>query len=159
MGFAHEIEMIRIAHKAGLLTSPYVFTPEDARLMTEAGADVIVPHLGLTTSGKIGAQTAISLSEAVDRVQAMHDAARAVSKDVIVLCHGGPIATPSDAAYVLARTSGIAGFFGASSVERLPTEIAITAAVRDFKSISLNTRPKNDRAGTTPWPALSTTQA
>ena len=104
--------------------------------MAEAGADVLVPHMGLTTYGAIGAKTALTLDEAVVRVQAMHDAARAVNRDVLVLCHGGPIAEPDDAAYVLAHTHGVVGFFGASSMERLPTEVAITGTVREFKGIS-----------------------
>ncbi len=135
MGYGLEVEMIRKARALDLLTAPYVFTPDEARQMAAAGADVLVPHVGLTTSGTIGAGTAITLDEAVARVQAMHDAATAENPDILVLCHGGPIATPEDAAYVLARTSGIAGFFGASSMERLPTEIAITETLRRFKGI------------------------
>ena len=127
--------MIRLAHDLDLLTAPYVFNEEDARAMTEAGADVLVPHLGLTTKGRIGAQTAVTLDESVECVQTMHDAARKVNPDVIVLCHGGPIAEPEDAQYVLARTQGIVGFFGASSMERLPTEVAITENMRRFKAI------------------------
>jgi predicted TIM-barrel enzyme len=103
--------------------------------MAAAGADVLVPHMGLTTSGTIGAQTAISLDEAVQRVQAMHDAATQVNPDILVLCHGGPIALPEDAAYVLERTRGVVGFFGASSMERLPTEIAMTENMRRFKAL------------------------
>nr|MDQ3387050.1 phosphoenolpyruvate hydrolase family protein [Actinomycetota bacterium] len=118
MGFDLEVEMIRQAHELDLLTSPYVFDEDDARKMAEAGADVLVPHMGLTTSGSIGAQTALTLDESVERVQAMHDAAKEVNSDVLVLCHGGPIASPDDAAYVLERTSGVVGFFGASSMER-----------------------------------------
>jgi predicted TIM-barrel enzyme len=137
MGYDLEVEMIRAARKLDLLTSPYVFDAEEARRMAEAGADVLVPHVGLTTSGTIGAQTTITLDEAVTRVQAMHDAAKAVNPDILVLCHGGPIAEPDDAAYVLAQTTGVVGFFGASSMERLPTEIAITATVDRFKSISM----------------------
>ena len=137
MGYALEVEMIRHASEQGLLTAPYVFDPDDARRMTEAGADVIVPHMGLTTSGTIGAETAITLDEAVERVQAMHDAAKLVNPDVLVLCHGGPIAEPEDAAYVLGRTQGVVGFFGASSMERLPTEIALTETVRRFKAIPI----------------------
>ena len=106
--------------------------------MAEAGADVLVPHMGLTTSGSIGAKTAITLDDAVQRVQAMHDAARAVNPDILVLCHGGPIAEPDDAAYVLAHTRGVVGFFGASSMERLPTETAITENMRRFKNIALS---------------------
>jgi predicted TIM-barrel enzyme len=137
MGYALEVEMIRHASEQGLLTAPYVFDPDDARRMTEAGADVLVPHMGLTTSGTIGAETAITRDEAVERVQAMHDAAKLVNPDVLVLCHGGPIAEPEDAAYVLGRTQGVVGFFGASSMERLPTEIAVTKTVRRFKAIPI----------------------
>jgi predicted TIM-barrel enzyme len=137
MGYALEVEMIRHASEQGLLTAPYVFDPDDAQRMTEAGADVLVPHMGLTTSGTIGAETAITLDEAVERVQAMHDAAKLVNPDVLVLCHGGPIAEPEDAAYVLGRTQGVVGFFGASSMERLPTEIALTETVRRFKAIPI----------------------
>jgi predicted TIM-barrel enzyme len=137
MGYALEVEMIRHASEQGLLTAPYVFDPDDARRMTEAGADVLVPHMGLTTSGTIGAETAITRDEAVERVQAMHDAAKLVNPDVLVLCHGGPIAEPEDAAYVLGRTQGVVGFFGASSMERLPTEIAVTETVRRFKAIPI----------------------
>jgi predicted TIM-barrel enzyme len=137
MGYDLEVEMIRTAHALDLLTSPYVFSPEEARRMAEAGADVLVPHMGLTTSGTIGAQTAITLDESVERVQAMHDAAKAVNPDILVLCHGGPIAEPDDAAYVIARTDGVVGFFGASSMERLPTEIAIADTLRKFKAIQV----------------------
>lgn len=105
--------------------------------MTRAGADVLVPHMGLTTRGTIGAKTAITLDEAVERIQAIYDAARAVNPDVIVLCHGGPIAEPQDVEYVLSRTKGIAGFFGASSMERLPTERAITAEVQRFRGLTV----------------------
>jgi predicted TIM-barrel enzyme len=136
MGYGLEIELIRAARELDLLTAPYVFTPEDARAMAEAGADVLVPHMGLTTSGTIGAETAKTLDESVELVQAMHDAAREVDPDVLVLCHGGPIAEPEDAAYVLERTRGVVGFFGASSMERLPTEIAMTENMRRFKVIS-----------------------
>jgi predicted TIM-barrel enzyme len=136
MGYGLEIELIRAARELDLLTAPYVFTSEDARAMAEAGADVLVPHMGLTTSGTIGAETAKTLDESVELVQAMHDAAREVDPDVLVLCHGGPIAEPEDAAYVLERTRGVVGFFGASSMERLPTEIAMTENMRRFKAIS-----------------------
>jgi predicted TIM-barrel enzyme len=136
MGYGLEVELVRAARELDLLTAPYVFTPDDARAMAEAGADVLVPHMGLTTSGTIGAQTAKTLDESVELVQAMHDAARDVDPDVLVLCHGGPIAEPEDAAYVLERTNGVAGFFGASSMERLPTEIAMTENMRRFKAIS-----------------------
>jgi predicted TIM-barrel enzyme len=136
MGYGLEVELVRAAHELDLLTAPYVFTPEDARAMAKAGADVLVPHMGLTTSGTIGAETAKTLDESVELVQAMHDAAREVDPEVLVLCHGGPIAEPEDAAYVLERTSGVVGFFGASSMERLPTEIAMTENMRRFKAIS-----------------------
>jgi predicted TIM-barrel enzyme len=136
MGFGHEVEMIRTARELDLLTAPYVFTPDEATAMAEAGADVLVPHMGLTTGGTIGAETAKTLDDCVGLIQAMHDAAKRVNPDVIVLCHGGPIAEPDDAAYVLARTEGVVGFFGASSMERLPTERAMTDNMRRFKSIS-----------------------
>jgi len=103
--------------------------------MTEAGADVLVPHMGLTTKGSIGAETALTLEESARRVQAMHDAAKTVNPDILVLCHGGPIAMPEDAQYIFDHTTGIAGFFGASSMERLPVEIALTQQARDFKSL------------------------
>ena len=135
MGYGLEVEMIRAARELDLLTCPYVFTPDDARRMAEAGADVLVPHMGLTTSGTIGAQTAKTLDESVELVQAMHDAAVEVSPEILVLCHGGPIAEPEDAAYVLERTSGVVGFFGASSMERLPTEVAMTENMKRFKAI------------------------
>ena len=137
MGYGLEVDMIRAAHGLDLLTCPYVFTPDEAQAMAEAGADVLVPHMGLTTSGTIGAQTALSLDESVARVQAMHDAAKAVNPEMLVLCHGGPIAEPDDAAYVLAHTQGIVGFFGASSMERLPVETAIAENVRRVKGIAL----------------------
>ncbi|MFI8888080.1 phosphoenolpyruvate hydrolase family protein [Streptomyces sp. NPDC053813] len=137
MGFGLEIDMIRQAHERDLLTAPYVFDPEQAAEMARVGADVLVPHVGLTTKGSIGASTALTLDEAATSVQAMHDAAKRVNPDIIVLCHGGPIAEPEDARYVLDRTSGIDGFFGASSMERLPTERAITEQARAFKSLTL----------------------
>lgn len=136
MGYDLEVVLIRQARALDLLTSPYVFNPDEARAMAAAGADVLVPHMGLTTKGAIGAKTAVTLDEAVVRVQAMHDAAKEVNPDVLVLCHGGPIAEPEDAAYVLARTRGVVGFYGASSVERLPTEVAITATMRRFKALA-----------------------
>jgi predicted TIM-barrel enzyme len=136
MGFGLEVDMIRAARELGLLCSPYVFDPDQAVAMTEAGADVLVPHMGLTTKGSIGAQTAKTLDECVEEIQAMRDAAVAVDPDVIVLCHGGPLAEPEDAQYVLDRTQGIAGFFGASSMERLPTEVAMTENMKRFKRLS-----------------------
>jgi predicted TIM-barrel enzyme len=137
MGYGLEVEMIRAARALDLLTCPYVFTPDEARAMTEAGADVLVPHMGLTTKGTIGAHTAKTLDQSVELVQAMHDAAREINPDVLVLCHGGPIAEPEDAAYVLERTTGVVGFFGASSMERLPTEVAMTENMKRFKSIAV----------------------
>ncbi|GAC1471723.1 MAG: phosphoenolpyruvate hydrolase family protein [Chloroflexota bacterium] len=136
MGFGLEVDMIRIAHQLDLLTCPYVFNPDEARAMAVAGADVLVPHMGLTTKGSIGAHTAVTLDESVERIQAMRDAAVAVNPDILVLCHGGPLAEPDDARYVLEHTEGVVGFFGASSMERLPTEVAITENMRRFKSLS-----------------------
>jgi predicted TIM-barrel enzyme len=135
MGYGLEVEMIRLAAARGLLTAPYVFDVDDALAMTEAGADVLVPHMGLTTKGTIGAHTSRTLDECVIAIQELHDAAKAINPEVIVLCHGGPIAEPEDAAYVLERTSGVVGFFGASSMERLPTEVAMTENMRRFKSL------------------------
>jgi predicted TIM-barrel enzyme len=135
MGYGLEVELVRQARALELLTAPYVFTPDEARAMAEAGADVLVPHMGLTTGGAIGAETAKTLDESVELVQAMHDAAKEVNPEILVLCHGGPIAEPDDAAYVLERTNGVVGFFGASSMERLPTETAMTENMRRFKSI------------------------
>ncbi|MEA1929998.1 phosphoenolpyruvate hydrolase family protein [Halohasta litorea] len=135
MGYDKEVEMIREASEQGMLTCPYVFSEQQARAMTEAGADVIVSHMGLTTSGDIGAETALDLEAAAERVQAHHDAAKDVNEDVMVICHGGPIAWPDDAEYVLNNTEGVVGFFGASSIERLPTEEAIQEQAREFKEI------------------------
>jgi predicted TIM-barrel enzyme len=140
MGYGLEVEMIRAARELDLLSAPYVFSEDEARAMAEAGADVLVPHMGLTTGGNIGAETALSLDEAVARVQALGDAARAVNPEILCLCHGGPIAEPDDAQYVLERTTGIVGFFGASSMERLPTEVAMTENMRRFKSIPIQER-------------------
>ncbi len=135
MGYGLEVDAIRIAHELDLLTAPYIFSDDDATAMAEAGADVLVPHMGLTTGGSIGADTAKTLDDCVPLIQGMHDAAKRVNPDVIVLCHGGPIAEPDDAAYILERTQGIVGFFGASSMERLPTEVAMTENMKRFKSI------------------------
>ncbi len=135
MGYQLEIDMIREAHKQGLFTTPYVFNTDDAVKMAEAGADCLVAHMGLTTKGSIGAHTALTLDDCVVKIQEIHDAAIKVNPDILVICHGGPIAEPEDAKYVLARTKGIAGFFGASSIERLPTEIAITNQVKNFKKL------------------------
>lgn len=137
MGYDLEIEMIRLAHQMDLLTCPYVFSEEDAVAMAQAGADILIPHMGLTTKGLIGAKTAMTLEEAAQRVQAMRDAAIAVRPDILVLCHGGPIAMPEDAKFILENTQGIAGFFGASSIERLPTETAITNQVKAFKELTV----------------------
>ncbi len=135
MGYPLEVEMIRQAHELGLLTAPYVFTEEEARAMAAAGADLLVPHMGLTTGGAIGARTGLTLDTAVGRVQALRDAAHEVNPEILCLCHGGPIAEPADARYVIENTTGIVGFFGASSMERLPTEIAITENMKRFKAI------------------------
>ena len=137
MSYALEVEMIVLAHEMDLLTTPYAFNPDEARAMAQAGCDILVAHMGLTTKGNIGAKTALSLDESVVRVQAMADAARKVNKDVLVICHGGPIAEPDDAAYVLARTKDVHGFYGASSMERLPTEVAITENAKQFKLLRL----------------------
>lgn len=135
MGYDLEVEMIRKASQLGLLTSPYVFSKEDAIKMAEAGADILVAHVGLTTKGAIGAKTSLNLDESVQLVQEIHDAGKSVNEDIIVLCHGGPISEPEDVKYVLERTNGVSGFFGASSIERLPTEIAISDQVKKFKDI------------------------
>jgi predicted TIM-barrel enzyme len=135
MGYGLEVDMIRAAHELDLLTAPYVFDEDEATAMAQAGADVLVPHMGLTTGGAIGAESAKTLDECVPLIQAMHDAAKRVSPEILVLCHGGPIAEPEDAAYVIAHTEGIVGFFGASSMERLPTEVAMTENMRRFKAI------------------------
>ena len=137
MGYSLEVDMIREASQLGLLTCPYVFNDDEAVAMAKAGADVLIPHMGLTTKGSIGAKSALTLEEAARRVQAMHDAARKVRADILVLCHGGPISEPGDAQYILDHTQGIVGFFGASSIERLPTEMAITGCVRRFKGMEL----------------------
>lgn len=135
MGYGLEVDMIRLAHELELLTCPYVFNPDEAAAMAAAGADVLVPHMGLTTKGSIGAHTALTLDESAKRVQAMRDAAVKVNPEILVLCHGGPIAEPQDAQYILEHTEGIAGFFGASSIERLATEPAIEEQARRFKAI------------------------
>ena len=137
MGYGKEVEMIAAARELDLLTCPYVFTTEEAAWMARAGADVLIPHMGLTTKGSIGAKTAVTLADAAKRVQELADAAKAVNPDVLVLCHGGPISEPADVRYVLDHTTGVVGFFGASSVERLPTEVAITGCVREFKGLGL----------------------
>ena len=135
MGFGLEVDCIAAAHALDMLTTPYAFNPDEARDLTEAGADIVVAHMGLTTSGTIGAETALTLDDCVPRVAAIAEAARSVRKDVIVLCHGGPIAMPEDAEYMLEHVETIDGFYGASSMERLPTEVALTAQVRKFTAI------------------------
>jgi predicted TIM-barrel enzyme len=137
MGFGLEVDMIRLAGEFGLLTTPYAFNPDEAAAMAKAGADILIPHMGLTTKGMIGAQSALTLDESARRVQAMHDAAKRIKPDILVLCHGGPIAEPADAQYILDHTEGIVGFYGASSMERLPVEPAITNRVREFTSLKL----------------------
>jgi predicted TIM-barrel enzyme len=143
MGYGLEVDMIRLARSKDLLTTPYVFDEAEARAMTEAGADIVVAHMGLTTGGSIGAETALTLEQAAERVSAIAAAARRVRDDVLVLCHGGPIASPEDAAYILERCPGCHGFYGASSMERLPTERALTEQTSQFKAIG---RPAPGRA-------------
>ena len=135
MGYDLEVEMIRTAHEMDMLTTPYAFTPAEGEKMAAAGADIVVAHMGLTTKGTIGATTAMTLEQSPAHVQAICDAARGVNPEVIVLCHGGPISEPEDAEYVLQKTTGVNGFYGASSMERLPVEVAITEHMRKFKEI------------------------
>jgi predicted TIM-barrel enzyme len=135
MGYDLEVELIDRANKLGLLTTPYVFSVDEALKMAEAGADLLVAHAGLTTKGLIGAKRAITLDEASELVQKIADAGKSVNSEILIICHGGPIAEPEDAAYVLKHTRGVHGFFGASSIERLPTEIAISGQVKRFKTI------------------------
>ncbi len=137
MGFDLEVEMIAEAHRLDLLTCPYVYTEEEAREMGRAGADILVAHMGLTASGTIGAGIAMTIEQAAEQVQKIHDAAKAVNSNIIVICHGGPIAEPKDVEYIFKNTTGIAGFFGASSIERLAVERAITQQVSDFKAIPM----------------------
>ena len=135
MGYGLEVQVIKEARKFDLLTTPYVFSEQNARDMAEAGADIVVCHLGLTAGGAIGARTALGLDQCIPLVNAWAAAARSVNPDVLVLCHGGPVATPEDAAYILKNCRGCNGFYGASSMERLPAEIALTETTRKFKSI------------------------
>jgi predicted TIM-barrel enzyme len=135
MGYGLEVDLIRTAHEMGMLTTPYCFNADEAAAMARAGADILIPHMGLTTKGTIGASTALTLEQSAKRVQAMHDAAKSVTKDILVLCHGGPIAEPADAQYILDHTEGIVGFYGASSMERLPVEPAIRDRVRAFSEL------------------------
>lgn len=135
MGYDLEVDMIRKAHELDMLTTPYVFDEEQAKKMAEAGADILVAHMGLTTKGTIGAQTALTLDDCVERIQKIIEAGKAVNPDIMVICHGGPIAEPEDAAYVIENVDGIVGFFGASSIERFAAEKGITEQSKAFKNI------------------------
>ena len=137
MGYDLEVDMIAQARQLDLLTASYVFDSKSAEAMAKAGTDVLVPHMGLTTKGMIGASTSRSLDDCVGLIQEMHDAARKINPDIIIICHGGPIAEPEDAKYILGRVKGVQGFFGASSMERLPTEIAMTENMKRFKSLTI----------------------
>ncbi|HVT48507.1 MAG TPA: phosphoenolpyruvate hydrolase family protein [Vicinamibacterales bacterium] len=137
MSYAKEVEMIALAHAMDLLTTPYVFDEAQAQAMARAGADVLVAHMGLTAKGLVGARTAKTLDQCVGEIQKIHDAAKAVRSDVLVICHGGPISKPADAAYILERTRGVVGFYGASSMERLPAETAIIEQVQRFKTLPM----------------------
>jgi predicted TIM-barrel enzyme len=150
MGYGLEVDMIAAAHKLDLLTTPYVFDPDEAKAMTKAGADIVVAHMGVTTGGSIGATSAKSLDDCVAEIDAIVKAVRSVRKDVILLCHGGPISMPDDARYILERADGIHGFYGASSMERLPAETAIARQTAEFKSLSTGQRsnkPSNKQKG------------
>ncbi len=136
MGYGLEVDLIKAAREKDMLTTPYVFSADEAVAMTRAGADIIVAHMGLTTGGAIGAETSLQLKACPAIIHEWAEAAKKIRKDVIVLCHGGPISSADDAAYILRNTEGIHGFYGASSMERLPTEIALTAQAKQFKSIS-----------------------
>ena len=136
MGYGLEVDLVAQARELDLLTTPYVFSEANAKDMAAAGADIVVCHMGLTTGGSIGASTALKLGDCVDPINAYAAAAKSVNPDVLVLCHGGPLAEPEDAAYVLERTEGIVGFFGASRMERLPTEVAMTENMRRFKELT-----------------------
>jgi predicted TIM-barrel enzyme len=137
MGYQLEVEIIRLAHQLDLLTTPYVFNPAEAERMADAGADLIVAHMGVTTGGSIGARSSKTLADCADRIQRIADAARGVNRNVLVVCHGGPIAEPPDADYIMQHCRGVDGFYGASSVERLPAERAIAEQIRTFKRIRL----------------------
>ena len=145
MGYDHEVEMIARAHELDLLTCPYVFNEYEAMAMARAGADLLIAHMGLTMKGTIGAKTAMTLDQSVARIQAIQKAAVSIDPEILVLCHGGPIAEPDDVQYVLSRTKGVCGFFGASSIERLPTERAITEQVRSFKNLNIHADPSERR--------------
>ena len=140
MGYGLEVEMIAAANELDLLTTPYVFNPDEATAMTRAGADIVVAHMGVTTGGSIGATSAKSLDDCIGEIDSIAEAARAVRDDVIVLCHGGPISMPDDAKYVLERVDGLHGFYGASSMERLPAEVAIRDQTASFKNMPLKAR-------------------
>jgi predicted TIM-barrel enzyme len=137
MGYDLEVEIIRLGRSMDMLTTPYVFNPDEARKMTQAGADIIVAHMGVTTGGAIGAKSSKTLDDCVKRIDEIADASRSVREDIIVICHGGPIAEPADADYIIRRCKGVNGFYGASSVERLPAERAIAEQIRKFKAIRL----------------------
>ena len=139
MGYALEVDLVRLARAKDMLTTPYVFNTQEARAMTAAGADIIVAHMGLTTGGAIGADTSTSLADCVQEINAIAAAAREVNPDVLVLCHGGPIAQPEDAQFILANCPGCNGFYGASSMERLPVETALVAQTQKFKQLTLTT--------------------
>jgi predicted TIM-barrel enzyme len=145
MGYALEVEMIRLAHERELLTTPYVFSEKDAVAMTKAGADIVVCHMGLTTGGAIGAATALTLDDCVERIDAWSREALRLRKDVLVLCHGGPIAEPEEARHILERCQNCHGFYGASSMERLPTERALTEQTRKF--VAIRPREKPEKSG------------
>ena len=136
MGYGLEVDMIRQARELDLLTSPYVFDTDQATAMAEAGADILVPHMGLTTSGTIGAKTSLTIEDAAKKVQELADAAKTVNPDILCLCHGGPITNPEDAQYILDHTEGITGFYGASSIERFPTEVGIREQTEKFKAVT-----------------------
>ena len=144
MGFDKEIDCIAAARDMDLLTTPYAFDPEQSRKLTEAGADIIVAHMGLTTSGSIGAKTALTLDDCIPVIRGIAEAAKSVRPETLVLCHGGPIAMPSDAAFILDRLPEVDGFYGASSMERLPTEIAIREQVQAFTRLTRNNRDLRD---------------
>lgn len=138
MSYQLEVEVVRMAHQLDMLTTPYAFNADESKRMAEAGADIIVAHMGLTTSGSIGAKSGKTLDDCVREITAIREAATKVNPDVIVLCHGGPIAAPEDAKYVLEQCKGVHGFYGASSMERLPVEEAITGITKTFKSIGIS---------------------
>jgi len=148
MSYRLEVDIIRLAREMDLLTTPYVFNTEEARWMTDAGADIVVAHMGCTTGGTIGVQTATPLEACVDRIKAIVDTVKSLRSEVIMLCHGGPIAEPDDAQYIIDRVQGIDGFYGASSMERLPVEVALTGQIKKFKALRLG-GAAHERAGAT----------